>query len=97
MKTVFALLWKSSSTQAEFESAVPRLLAWLRELKESGRLLGCGGFVNEDGGLTLIEAAGPEEAPEVAAASPQSELGGTTVFEWEVYDAALNVKSGLAP
>jgi uncharacterized protein YciI len=97
MRTVYALLWKSTSSQAEFEAALPRLMEWLRELKKDGRLLGCGGFANEDGGLTLIDAQSLEQARAVAAASPQSTLGATTIFEWEVYDAALKVESSLAP
>ena len=97
MKTVFALLWKSTSSQAQFEAAVPSLLEWLRGLKKQRRLLGCGGFANEDGGLTLLEVGSVEEANAIAAASPQSTLGHTTVFEWEVYDADLKVEGNLKP
>ena len=91
MKTIFALLWHSTSSQAAFDAAVPSLLEWLHELKRVNQLRGCGGFANEEGGLTLIEVGSLREAQSIAAASPQSALGETKVFEWEVYHAELNV------
>lgn len=95
MKTVFALLWRSTSSQAEFDAALPSLIEWLRRLKREGRLLGCGGFANEEGGLTLVEASSLREAEAIAAAAPQAPLGKTEVFEWEVYDAELEVDGAL--
>ena len=95
MKTLFALLWSSTTSQDKFDAAVPKLMTWLQELKTSNRLRACGGFANEDGGLTIIEVASLSEAKLIAIASPQAALGTTRIIEWEVYDADLRVQSGL--
>jgi uncharacterized protein YciI len=97
MKAVYALLWRSTSSQAAFDAAVPSLLAWLRGLKRAGVLRGCGGFANIEGGLTLIDAASFAEALAIAEGSPQASLGDTEVLEWEVYDAELKVEGAFPP
>lgn len=96
MKTIYALLWESTSSQQEFDAALPALMQWLGKLKQDGRLRGCGGFGNHEGGLTLLEADDLAQATVLAEQSPQARLGRTRIFEWEVYDADLHVESPLS-
>lgn len=93
MKIVYALILRRTATDEEFGARIPAIMDWLRDLRRRGKLLGCGGGGAEtwNGGLTLIEAATPEEAIEEARRSPQASLGTTEVFEWEVYFADLAV------
>jgi uncharacterized protein YciI len=95
---IWALIWRSHETddlfdQSTFDERVPRLMAWLRELRASGHLVACGGggFANHAGGLTLVRAADPEEAARLAAGSPMNEIGTTETFIWDVFFAELDV------
>lgn len=93
---VYALIWRSHATddapdQEGFESRLPRLMEWLRSLKSNGVLLACGGggFERNSGGLTLVRAASPEEAGELAEGNPMNEIGSTELLLWDVMYADL--------
>ena len=93
MKTVYAIIWRSTAPPEEFDKVLPDLMRWLRDLRERGVLRGCGGgaFGDADGGITLIECASFDEALAIAQASPQAQIGTSEVFEWQVYYADLKV------
>src|SRR5688572_19657456 len=93
MKTVYALIWKMTVPNEEFQRRIPEIMAWLRELRGNRRLVACGGAgaATWDGGLTLIEATSAEEAIAEASRSPQASMGTTEVLEWQVYFADLSV------
>jgi uncharacterized protein YciI len=93
---IYALIWRSHDPeetfkQEEFESRIPRLMTWLRDLKSRGKLVACGGggFENHAGGLTLLRADSIEEAQELAKGTPMNEIGSTEIFIWDVYYADL--------
>ncbi|MEP7218485.1 MAG: hypothetical protein ABI876_06190 [Bacteroidota bacterium] len=96
LRSVYAFIWKASEpdgtfSQEEFQIRIPRLMVWLRELKSSGKLLGCGGgaFEQYAGGLTLVAAESDEEALELSAGSPMNEIGTTEIMIWDVFYANL--------
>lgn len=93
MTNVYAILWRYTEPGERFQALVPQIMAWLRDLKQRGVLVACGGggFADADGGLTLIRAAGPEEAAAEMAKSPQAAFGTMELFEWQVYFADLSV------
>jgi hypothetical protein len=98
LPVVYALIWRATEPdetydRSAFESRVPRLMTWLRGLREAGKLVACGGggFVDRAGGLTLVRAAGPEEAVALGAGSPMNEIGSTEVLVWDVYFGDLSV------
>jgi uncharacterized protein YciI len=93
---VYALIWRSSEpdetyNQEEFNSRVPRLMTWLRDLHAQGKLVACGGggFENHSGGLTLIRASSVEEAQVLADGTPMNEIGTTDILVWDVFYANL--------
>ena len=95
---VWASLWRSSLDEnhddsAEFQLRIPRLMEWLRDLKERGHLLACGGGAWEQhaGGLTLLRAGSFEEAKELSDGNPMNEIGTSELLVWDVYFADLNV------
>jgi uncharacterized protein YciI len=99
LKQVYALIWKASVPdsefkQEEFESRIPRLMVWLKDLYAKGKLAGCGGggYENHAGGLTLITADNIEEALLLSAANPMNEIGSTEIMVWDVYYANLILK-----
>jgi hypothetical protein len=92
MTTLYGLIWRANDTDAawrqeEFDARVPRLMAWLRRLKEGGHLVACGGggFEDRAGGLTLVRAGSVEEATELSSGSPMNEIGRTEIFVWDVF------------
>lgn len=96
MTTIYALIWRSSATddefdQAEFERRIPRLMEWLRGLYAQGKLVGCGGggFERHSGGLTLIRAEGIEEAQRISAEHPMNEIGENELLIWDLFYADL--------
>jgi hypothetical protein len=98
LPVVYALIWRATEPDetydpAAFQARVPRLMTWLRGLREGGHLVACGGggFVDRAGGLTLVRAGSPEEALALGAGSPMNELGRTEVLVWDVYFAELAV------
>ena len=100
MTGIYALIWRSTATdehfqQEEFDARIPRLMAWLRDLKAKGLLVGCGGggFANHAGGLTLIRADSPEEATRLSNGTPMNEIGSTEVLLWDVFFADLVERS----
>lgn len=95
---IFALIWRARDNddtfqQSEFEARIPRLMVWLRDLRDKGKLLACGGggFEKSPGGLTVIYAECPEEAMELSAGSPMNEIGSTEILQWGVYYGKLEV------
>lgn len=98
LPVVYALIWRAHATDdafdaREFQARIPRLMAWLRSLHERGALVACGGGGLEDrsGGLTLVRAASPEEALDLARGNPMNEIGTTELLVWDVYFADLAV------
>ncbi len=96
MKVVYALIWRSAVTDAdfnreEFDRRVPRLMEWLRGLHADGKLVGCGGggFENHSGGLTLIRAESIEEAQRISEGHPMNEIGTNEILVWDVFYADL--------
>ncbi len=89
---VYAFIWKSSAAQEEFERRVPGLMKWLEDLHQKGCLRGCGGWVDENGGLTLIEANSKEEAQRINDTFPLNDIGTTEIFAWDIFYADLVVK-----
>lgn len=92
LREIYALIWKSNEPdstfkQEEFESRIPRLMVWLKDLKQKGKLIACGGgaFENNAGGLTLINAGSIDEAIEISAGTPMNEIGKTEIMIWDVY------------
>ncbi len=99
LPVIYACIWKANEPDAsfnskEFESRIPRLMVWLKDLNAKGKLVACGGggFENHSGGLTLIKADSVEEALQLSNGTPMNEIGTTEVFLWDVYFAALDVK-----
>lgn len=102
LKSIYALIWKANETddkfdQKGFESRIPRLMVWLKELYSKGRLVGCGGggFENHAGGLTLINAESIEEAKELSKGSPMNEIGKTEIMIWDVFYADIAEKNNV--
>jgi hypothetical protein len=100
---IWACVWKSNIHEDDddhtaFESRIPRLMEWLRALHSKGQLVACGGgaWENHAGGLTLIRAAGYEEAKALSDGTPMNEIGTTTIMVWDVYFADLNVPRAFA-
>lgn len=96
LREVYALIWKANRPDetfdpAEFESRIPRLMVWLKELHSKGKLAACGGggFEKHSGGLTIVNAINPEEAKELAKGSPMNEIGTTEIMVWDLFYADL--------
>ena len=95
MKELYALVYRTTASQEEFDARIPRLMEWLRDLYADGKLRGCGGgeWKNEDGaGLTIIEAENRDEIEAIAARNPMNEIGTTEIMQWGVFFGDLNVK-----
>ena len=96
-REIYALIWRADKPDEtfnpeEFESRIPRLMLWLKELYSKGNLAGCGGggFEDRAGGLTLINAANIDEAKRLSAGSPMNEIGTTEIMVWDVFYAELS-------
>jgi hypothetical protein len=96
---LFAFIWKANKTDdefnpAEFEERIPRLMTWLKSLKDGGHLVACGGggFENHAGGLTLVRAKDIDEAMKLSARSPMNEIGTTEILFWDVFYGDLSEK-----
>jgi uncharacterized protein YciI len=89
------MIWKAAGTGREadeaFQSRIPRLMAWLKDMKAGGHLAACGGGAFEDlsGGLTVIRAHSAAEAREWSAKSPMNEIGNTEIMIWDLFHADL--------
>jgi uncharacterized protein YciI len=99
-KVIYALIWKANETDEtfdnkEFETRIPRLMVWLKELNQKNKLVACGGggFENHAGGLTLITADSIEEAFALSEGTPMNEIGKTEVMVWDLYYADLIEKN----
>lgn len=96
MLPIFACIWTAHEPDAtfrqeEFEKRIPRLMAWLKDLRARGKLVACGGggFPTHSGGLTLIAAANPEEAKALSDGTPMNEIGSTQILLWDCFYADL--------
>jgi uncharacterized protein YciI len=96
---VYACIWKAKEPDdtfkpEDFESRIPRLMEWLKDLKSKGKLVACGGggFENHAGGLTLIKADSIEEAAELSSGTPMNEIGTTEIMVWDIFYGNLDVK-----
>ena len=71
---------------------IKKHIAYLRGLDQEGRLLMCGPFSNQKGGMVIIRASNLEEAAEVAARDPFVQDGIRTfeVREWKISCEANN-------
>ncbi len=99
MKEIWALIYRTTAPQPEFEARIPRLMEWLRDLHAEGRLKGCGGGGWKDdsgGGLTLIEVSSEAEIEAIAARNPMNEIGTTEIMIWDVFFADLSVLDNAA-
>lgn len=104
---IYALIWKASSkgprVMKDFEDRIPRLMTWLKQLRQDGFLVACGGgaFESSDGlsgGLTLVKANSFEHAMQLSRGTPMNEIGATEVMIWDIFTANLNENvSWLAP
>jgi uncharacterized protein YciI len=94
MKTVYALIWRSSAGSEAFQARIPALMEWLKDLKAKGQLLACGGggFEVDDGGLTILNVNGHEEALEIMNTYPMNDIGTMELLVWDVFYADLTVK-----
>jgi len=88
---IYALVWKSTGTRDEFESRIPLLLEWLRDLRESGRLCACGEWDDDAGALTVVDVPGLADAQELVARYPLDEIGETKIHRWDVLFADLHL------
>lgn len=98
LPTIYALIWRSAKSdeeydQEEFNSRIPRLMAWLRELHAAGKLVACGGggFENHVGGLTLVRADTIEDAIEMSLQNPMNEIGTTELLAWDVFYGTMDI------
>jgi uncharacterized protein YciI len=98
LPTYYACIWRAAKPDetfdaAEFESRLPRLMTWLKDLRARGKLVACGGggFETHSGGLTILRADSVEEALALAAGSPMNEIGKTDVLVWDVFFGDLSV------
>ena len=96
-REIYALIWKANEPDEtfdneEFQSRIPRLMEWLKELYGKGKLAGCGGggFEDHAGGLTLLNADSIEEAMELSKGSPMNDIGTTEIMIWDVFYANLS-------
>jgi uncharacterized protein YciI len=97
---IYALIWKASTigTQSmkDFEDRIPRLMAWLKQLRQEDHLVACGGGAFESsegfsGGLTLVKAKSFEHAKQLSLGTPMNEIGKTEVMIWDVFTADLQL------
>ncbi|MCB0723683.1 MAG: hypothetical protein KDC73_03205 [Ignavibacteriae bacterium] len=100
LREIYALIWRANEPdetfkQEEFDSRIPQLMEWLKELYSKGKLAGCGGggFENHAGGLTLLNADNIEEAQELSKGSPMNEIGTTEIMIWDIFYADLVERS----
>jgi len=102
LPVLYACVWRASEPDATFDatafdSRIPRLMTWLRDLRARGKLAACGGggFETHSGGLTILRADSVEEALELAAGNPMNEIGRTDVLVWDVYFADVSVPRAM--
>jgi uncharacterized protein YciI len=87
---IYAIVWRATAPPEEFERRIPGLMQWLKELHGAGRLRACGGWLEDEGGLTLIEADSLDEAKSIDARNPLSEIGTSEIHAWDLYYADLH-------
>ena len=90
MKKVYASIWESNASQEAFDAKVPKLMAWLHDLKKQNKLRSCGGCNDERiGGLTIVEASSLDEAKALFQNFPLNEIGTNKIVEWDIYHSDL--------
>ena len=61
LPVVYALIWKANDTGEEadeaFQERIPRIMDWLKSLKQNGHLIACGG-----GGISISSSSSSREA-----------------------------------
>ena len=94
MKTVYALIWRSTAGSEEFQARIPALMNWLRDLRAKDQLIACGGggFEVEDGGLTILNVKDHIEAQEIMKTYSMNDIGTMELLVWDVFFADLTVK-----
>ncbi len=95
MAELYAIIWRSSAGVEEFESRIPGLMEWLRDLKAEGRLKACGGWLHDEGGLTIIEAESLDEAIAIQQRNPLEKIGTSEIHAWDLFFADLNRTANL--
>jgi uncharacterized protein YciI len=81
---LFIKIFNSTAAPEAFERVMPDLMAYLKELKESGRLKHSGPFADFSGGVDIFEAESFQEADEIASKDPlvTNNLGSYSLKEW---------------
>ena len=76
--------FQSTAAPEEFDKVMPEMMAYLGELKASGKLKHSGPFADYSGGADIFEAENEQEAAEIAAKDPliTHNLGTYTLKEW---------------
>lgn len=96
MKEVYACIWRATEPDEtfnpeEFQSRIPRLMEWLKKLKQVDTSLdGGGGFSTHAAGLTFILAEISGRGT-TSSGTPMNEIGSTDVMLWDVFYADLSV------
>ncbi len=99
---IYALIWKANKVGADsmkdFEDRIPRLMTWLKQLRQDGFLVACGGGAFESsegfsGGMTLVKAKSFAHARQLGAGTPMNEIGKTEIMIWDVFTADLQLNA----
>lgn len=98
MRTQYAVIWKGEENPEAFQSRIPALMTWLRDLHAKGQLVACGGggFEVGDGGLTVLNASSVEEALAIMETYRMNDIGKMELLVWDVFYAELVVKENEA-
>lgn len=81
---LYVKIFHSTAQPEAFESVMPDMMAYLGELKASGKLKHSGPYADFSGGLDIFEAESQEEATKIASRDPlvSNNLGTFELKEW---------------
>jgi uncharacterized protein YciI len=81
---LYTKVFKSEASPDAFDKVMPAMMAYLGQLKASGKLKHSGPFADYSGGLDIFEAADQEEATKIAEEDPLivNKLGTYELKEW---------------
>ena len=81
---LYVKTFHSTAAPDAFENVMPDMMAYLGELKASGKLKHSGPFADFSGGVDIFEAENQEEATKIAAKDPlvTNNLGTYELKEW---------------
>jgi uncharacterized protein YciI len=81
---LYIKLFQSTAAPDAVEKIMPDMMAYLAELKGSGKLKHSGPFADFSGGLDIFEVADEKEAMEIAEKDPlvSNNLGTYILKEW---------------